>query len=108
MAIGVKGHLDRRMPHEGLYLLPMKRCTMWWGTAIDGNKNYEGFYEPRARLRVRKEEPRISGCFMNIDPPRGARRKIVKAVRTANACLAYSIKPAGSRRRVFFGGGATK
>jgi hypothetical protein len=24
----------------------MKRCTMWWGTAIEGEKNYEWFYEP--------------------------------------------------------------
>jgi hypothetical protein len=64
---------------------PMKRCTMWWGTAIDGNKNYEWFYTPRSRLRVREEEPRIPGCFMNIEPPHGARRKIVKAVRAAKA-----------------------
>ena len=25
---------------------PMKRCAMWWGIAIDGDKNYEWFYEP--------------------------------------------------------------
>jgi hypothetical protein len=64
---------------------PMKRCTMWWGTAIEGEKNYEWFYTPRSRLCVREEEPRIPGCFMNIEPPHGARRKIVKTVRTAKA-----------------------
>jgi len=62
---------------------PMKRCIMWWGTAIEGDKNYEWFYQPRSRFMIRKEEPGISGCFMNIDPPHGARRKIVKAVRAA-------------------------
>ena len=64
---------------------PMKRSTMWWGTAIDGDKNYEWFYDPRRRLLVREEEPRIPGRFMNIDPPNGARRKVVKAVRAAKA-----------------------
>src|ERR1700694_5760563 len=59
---------------------PMKR-----GTAIEGEKNYEWFYEPRSRLCVREEEPRIPGCFKNIEPPHGARRKIVKAVRAAKA-----------------------
>ncbi len=63
---------------------PMKRCKQWWGTAIDGDKNYEWFYNPRSRLRVREEGPRIPGCFMNIEPPH-ARRKIMKAVQAAKA-----------------------
>jgi hypothetical protein len=65
---------------------PMKRCTMWWGTAIDGDKNYEWFYNPRGRLCVREEESGIPGCFMNIEPAHGARRKIVRAVRAAKGC----------------------
>jgi hypothetical protein len=44
-----------------------------------------GFYEPRRRLCKRKEEVRIRDCFMNIQTPEGARRTIVKAVRTAKA-----------------------
>jgi hypothetical protein len=63
----------------------MKCCTMWWGTAIEGLKNYEWFYNPRSRFCVREEEPGITGCFMNIEPPQGARRKIVNAVRAAKA-----------------------
>jgi hypothetical protein len=62
---------------------PMERCTMWWGTARDGDGNYEWFYEPRRRPRMRKDEPRIPGCFMNIDLPAGAKRAILKAVRAA-------------------------
>jgi len=61
----------------------MKRCTMWWGTAIYGDGNYEWFYEPRRRLRMRKEELQIPRCFMNIDPPAGAKRAILQAVRAA-------------------------
>jgi hypothetical protein len=64
---------------------PMKRRTMWWGTAVDGHKNYEWFYDPRSRLCVREEEPGIPGCFMNIELPRGARRKVLNAVRVAKA-----------------------
>ena len=62
---------------------PMKGCTQWWGTAIEGEKNYDWFYEPRSRLCVREEER--PGCFTNIEPPHGARRKVVKAVRAAKA-----------------------
>ena len=64
---------------------PMKRGTMWWGTAIEGEKNFDWFYVPRSRLCVREEEPGIPGCFMNIEPPHGAGRKVVKAVRAAKA-----------------------
>jgi hypothetical protein len=58
---------------------------MWHGTAIDGDKNYEWFYQPRSRFMIRKEEPGIPGCFMNIEPPQDARRKVVRAVRAAKA-----------------------
>jgi len=34
---------------------------------------------PPATAKLREEEPRIPGCFMNIEPPHSARRKIVKA-----------------------------
>jgi hypothetical protein len=56
---------------------PMKRCTMWWGTASYDDGNYEWFYEPRRGLCMRKKEVRIRDCFMNIQPPEGARRTIV-------------------------------
>jgi hypothetical protein len=62
---------------------PMNRCTMWWGTAIDGDKNYDWFYNPRSRLCLREEW--IPGSFVNIEPPHGARRKIINAVRAAKA-----------------------
>jgi hypothetical protein len=64
---------------------PMKRCTQWWGTGIDGDKNYEWFYEPRSRFAMREEEPNIPGSFTYIEPPDGARRIVVKAVRVAKA-----------------------
>jgi hypothetical protein len=64
---------------------PMKCCTQWWGTSIEGDKNYQWFYEPRSRLRVLEEESRIPGCFMSIEPPMAVRRIIVKAVRVAKA-----------------------
>jgi hypothetical protein len=59
----------------------MKRCTMWWGTASDHHGNYQWYYEPRSRLSMMKQEPLIPRCWMNIDPPLGAKRAILKAVR---------------------------
>ncbi len=62
---------------------PMKRCTQWWGTAIDGDKNYEWFYQPRRWLHMREEDPGIPGCFMNVNPPPPAKQAVLTAIRAA-------------------------
>jgi hypothetical protein len=69
----------------------MKRCAQWWGTASSGDEKYEWFYEPRSYVQMRKEEPQIPGCFMNIDPPAGAKEAILKAVRGEQARSATGV-----------------
>jgi hypothetical protein len=64
---------------------PVKRCTQWWGIASAGTENYQWFYEPRLWLHMRRQEPLIPKCWMNIDPPHGARRAVLKAIREARS-----------------------
>jgi hypothetical protein len=62
---------------------PVKRCTQWWRIASAGTEKYQWFYEPRLWLHMRRQEPLISKWWMNIDPPHGARRAALKAIREA-------------------------
>ncbi len=58
---------------------PAKCGDLWWGTAIAGD---EWFYQPKLYLHMRREVPRIPGCWMNLDPPRRAKRAVL-AIRAA-------------------------
>ena len=62
---------------------PMKRCTQWWGTAMNGERNHLWFYEPRRRLRKHEQDNRNPHCWMNVEPPANARPIVLKAVGTA-------------------------
>jgi hypothetical protein len=62
---------------------PLRRGTMWSGTARDDSSQYEWFYEPRGRFSMMRQEPRMPTCWMNCRPPDGARRAVVRAVRSA-------------------------
>jgi hypothetical protein len=49
------------------------------------NGNYLWYYLPRRRLRLQKQELGIPNCWMNVDPPNGAKQAVLAAVRTARA-----------------------
>jgi hypothetical protein len=58
---------------------------MWHGTATIGAKNYEWFYEPRRRFAAREQNDRNPRCWMYVEPPPGAKRAVLRAVRMAKA-----------------------
>ena len=62
---------------------PIKGRKVWSGTASDGGNNYEWFYGPRSNFAVRKQEPRMPKCWMDVDPPAGLKPAVLKAVRAA-------------------------
>jgi hypothetical protein len=62
---------------------PLKRGIMWSGTAVNDGKRCLWYYAPRFRLSIKEEEDGIPNCFMDIDPPTGARGKILNAVRSS-------------------------
>jgi hypothetical protein len=64
---------------------PMKRCTMWWGEATEGEKNYHWFFTPRRFLQLQVQDEVNPRCWMNIEPPDGARHIVLKAIRVAKA-----------------------
>jgi hypothetical protein len=68
--------IDAPLKHQG-------RITMWSGLASSGAENYEWFYQPRRHFAVRKQEPQIPKCWMNVDPPKGMKRAVLKVVRAA-------------------------
>jgi hypothetical protein len=53
------------------------------GYAVAGARKLEWFYRPGGFFRVREEQRDIPGCWMNIDPPVGAKRAVLAALRAA-------------------------
>jgi hypothetical protein len=62
---------------------PPLNCSVWSGTAIEGTKKLLWYYEPRSWLHVQEQDERNPCCWMNIDPPDGAKRAALKVVRLA-------------------------
>jgi hypothetical protein len=58
---------------------------IWHGTAIVGGKNHTWFYQPRSFLHMAVQDEINPRCFMNLEPPDGARQVVLKAVRIAKA-----------------------
>jgi hypothetical protein len=56
---------------------------MWHGSANDGDKNYLWYYRPRSSFRMQEQDEINPRCWMNVDPPEGAKRAVLKAVRGA-------------------------
>jgi hypothetical protein len=56
---------------------------MWHGTASEGDKNYMWYYRPRSLLKFTEQERYIPDCWMNVDPPHGAKPAVLKAIRAA-------------------------
>jgi hypothetical protein len=62
---------------------PAPGTSVWSGKAKIGKRNLEWFYRPRGWLHVREQEPGLPRCWMNVDPPYGAREQVLRAVRRA-------------------------
>jgi hypothetical protein len=62
---------------------PDPGATIWSGRAKIGTRTLEWFYWPRHWLHVRKRDRRNPHCWMNIEPPQGAREAIQRAIRKA-------------------------
>jgi hypothetical protein len=60
---------------------PPLNCSVWSGTAVEGTKQLQWYYEPRSWLHVQEQDGRNPRCWMNVDPPYGARRIVQAAVR---------------------------
>jgi hypothetical protein len=65
---------------------PLKLCTQWSGTASNGDANYQWYYTPGSRFSMLKQEPGMPRVWMQVDPPSGARRTVVRAIRATKAC----------------------
>src|ERR1700691_1492676 len=61
--------------------LPPPAAAIWHGTSIDGSRNLQWFYWPRHWLHVREQDEINPRCWMNVDPPPGAKRAVLKAIR---------------------------
>jgi hypothetical protein len=56
------------------------RGVLWSGTAIDDDGRYEWFATADGSvIDIRKEEPVIPGCWMNVKPGRGDKRAVLGA-----------------------------
>jgi hypothetical protein len=60
-----------------------KGSGIWHGTAMLDNKNLKWFYSPRRMFDVQEQDERNPRCWMNVDPPHGAKRAVLKAIRAA-------------------------
>lgn len=57
----------------------------WYGSANDGEKNYLWYYSPRLRFSVQEKDKINPRAWMNVDPPTGAKKAVLKAVRKARS-----------------------
>jgi hypothetical protein len=62
---------------------PKPAAPIWSGTAVDGSRNLEWFLWPRHWLHVREQDNVNPRCWMNVEPPEGAKKAILKAIREA-------------------------
>jgi hypothetical protein len=62
---------------------PPAGSTIWSGTAEQGSQKLQWFYWPRNWLHVREQDSINPKCWMNIEPPDGAKQAVLKAVREA-------------------------
>jgi hypothetical protein len=60
---------------------PPPVAPVWSGTAEEAGKNLQWFYWPSNWLHIREQDDINPRCWMNVDPPAGARRAVLKAVR---------------------------
>jgi hypothetical protein len=65
--------------------LPMPAAPVWSGAASDGSRNFLWYYWPRHWLNVQEQDEINPRCWMNIDPPAGAKKAVLKAVREARS-----------------------
>lgn len=62
---------------------PDQGATIWSGMASIGKRRLIWFYWPRHWLRVREQQPNDPRCWLDIEPPDGAKQAVLKTVREA-------------------------
>ena len=56
---------------------------MWYGSAVEGGKRFQWYYRPRSLFHMTEEEGSIPNSWMNVHPPVGAKRAVLRAIRAA-------------------------
>ncbi|TYL91327.1 hypothetical protein FXB40_28925 [Bradyrhizobium rifense] len=78
----------RRRDGDSMNITSIERHAgsgMWHGTAVHEGRSLMWYYRPRSWLHVHEQDERNPKCWMNVDPPPGARHLVVHAVRAAKA-----------------------
>ncbi|MBB4422298.1 hypothetical protein GGD66_000824 [Bradyrhizobium sp. CIR48] len=73
---------------DGMLITSIERHAgsgMWHGTAVHEGRGLMWYYRPRSWLRVQQQDERNPNCWMNVEPPAGARQVVTHAIRTAKA-----------------------
>jgi hypothetical protein len=66
--------------------LPKPAAPIWSGTATtEAGKNLLWYYWPRHWLHVQEQDEINPRCWMNVDPPAGAKKAVLRAVREARS-----------------------
>jgi hypothetical protein len=65
--------------------LPKPAAPIWTGTATAAGKNLIWYYWPRHWLHVQEQDEINPHCWMNVDPPGGVKKAVLKAVREAQS-----------------------
>jgi hypothetical protein len=60
---------------------PDQGSSIWSGKASIGKRRLMWFYSPRQWLHVQEQDHINPKCWMNIDPPEGARDAVLRAIR---------------------------
>jgi hypothetical protein len=64
---------------------PQPAAPIWSGTATNAGKNLLWYYWPRHWLHVQEQDEINPRCWMNVDPPAGAKKGVLRAVREARS-----------------------
>jgi hypothetical protein len=61
--------------------LPQPAAPIWSGAATETGKNFLWYYWPRHWLHFQEQDEINPRAWMNIDPPAGAKKAILRAIR---------------------------
>jgi hypothetical protein len=64
---------------------PKNGGALWSGTATEAGKNLLWYYWPRHWLHVQEQDEINLRAWMNVDPPAGAKKAVLRAVREARS-----------------------
>jgi hypothetical protein len=60
---------------------------IWHGVATEDADHYQWFWDEDSPLplKMRQQDQRNPRCWMNVDPPAGARQIVLRAIREARS-----------------------